>query len=406
MPVFEYKGLSVEGKDARGFIDADNLQSAKLKLRRSGIFPVEISEETRKKADGESAAVRGILRRVKKQETTVFTRQLATLLTAGLPLMEALSATIDHIDDPLLKKAITRIREDVREGKSLADAMKMHPRVFTGLYTNMIQAGEASGALDIVLARLADFQESQVRLRNKLWAAMTYPIMMLFIGAGVLIFLFSFVIPQVTKVFEDIGQALPLPTLMLISISDFFRLYWWAVVGGIFAVSFAIAKYVKTPQGKARYDRLILRVPMFGKTIKLIAISRFARTLSTLLASGVPLITSMDIVQAVVNNSVLSKVLEDAKERVREGEALSEPLRRSGMFPSMVIQMITVGERSGELEGMLAKVSEAFDNEVDTTVSGLTALLEPVMILVMGVIVLFVVLSILLPIFEMSQIVR
>ena len=406
MPVFEYKGLSVEGKDARGFIDADNLQTAKLKLRRSGIFPVEVSEETRKKADGESAAVRGILRRVKKQETTVFTRQLATLLTAGLPLMEALSATIDHIDDPLLKKTITRIREDVREGKSLADAMKMHPRVFSGLYTNMIQAGEASGALDIVLERLADFQESQVILRNKLWAAMTYPIMMLFIGAGVLIFLFSFVIPQVTKVFEDIGQALPLPTLMLISISDFFRLYWWAVVGGIFAVSFAIAKYVKTPQGKAGYDRLILKVPMFGKIIKLIAISRFTRTLSTLLASGVPLITSMDIVQAVVNNSVLSKILEDAKERVREGDALSEPLRRSGMFPSMVIQMITVGEKSGELEEMLSKVSEVFDNEVDTTVAGLTALLEPAMILFMGVIVLFVVLSILLPIFEMSQIVR
>ena len=406
MPVFEYKGLSIEGKDARGFIDADNLQSAKLKLRRSGIFPVEVSEETRKKAEGEPSAVRGLLRRVKKQESTVFTRQLATLLAAGLPLMEALSATIDHVDDPLLKKAITRIREDVREGKSLADAMKVHPRVFSGLYTNMIQAGEASGALDIVLERLADFQESQVRLRNKLWAAMTYPIMMLFIGAGVLIFLFSFVIPQVTKVFEDIGQALPLPTLILISISDFFRLYWWAVVGGIFAVSFTITKYVKTPQGKARYDRLILRVPMFGKIIKLIAISRFTRTLSTLLASGVPLITSMDIVQAVVNNSVLSKVLEDAKERVREGEALSEPLRRSGMFPSMVIQMITVGERSGELEGMLAKVSEVFDNEVDTTVAGLTALLEPAMILVMGVIVLFVVLSILLPIFEMSQIVR
>ena len=235
---------------------------------------------------------------------------------------------------------------------------------------------------------------------------MTYPIMMLFIGSGVLIFLFSFVIPQVTKVFEDTGQALPLPTLILISISDFFRLYWWTVVGGIFAVSFAITKYVKTPQGKARYDRLILRVPMFGKIIKLIAISRFTRTLSTLLASGVPLITSMDIVQAVVNNSVLSKVLEDAKERVREGDALSEPLRRSGMFPSMVIQMITVGEKSGELEEMLSKVSEVFDNEVDTTVAGLTALLEPAMILVMGVIVLFVVLSILLPIFEMSQIVR
>src|SRR3990170_913630 len=226
MPVFEYKGLSIEGKDARGFIDADNLQSAKLKLRRSGIFPVEVSEETRKKAEGESSAVRGLLRRVKKQESTVFTRQLAPLLTAGLPLMEALSATIDHVDDPVLKRTITKIREDVREGESFAGAMRSHPKVFSDLYTNMIQAGEASGALDVVLARLADFQESQMRLKNKIWATMTYPIMMLFIGTAVLGFLFIYVIPQVTKVFEDIGQALPLPTLILISISNFFRSYW------------------------------------------------------------------------------------------------------------------------------------------------------------------------------------
>lgn len=406
MPVFEYKGLTAEGKDASGFIDAENLQSAKIKLRRSGVFPVEVSEETGKKVEGEPSPVRSILRRVKKQEISVFTRQLATLLAAGLPLMEALSAAIDHIDDPLLKRTITGIREDVRQGKSLAEAMKNHPRIFSTLYTNMIQAGETSGALDVVLTRLADFQESQIKLRNKIWATMTYPVMMLFIGIGVLTFLFSFVIPQVTKVFEDIGQALPLPTLILISISDFFRFYWWTVIGAIFVVFFAVTKYIKTPQGKVTYDRVVLRVPMFGKIIKLIAISRFTRTLSTLLASGVPLITSMDIVKAVVNNSVISKALEDAKERVREGEALSEPLRRSGIFPSMVIQMITVGERSGELEGMLSKVSEAYDNEVDTTVAGMTALLEPVMILIMGIIVLFVVLSILLPIFEMSQIVR
>lgn len=406
MPVFEYKGLTTDGKDAKGFIDAENLQSAKIKLRRSGVFPVEISEEMEKRAEAESSAVRSLLRRVKKQEITIFTRQLATLLAAGLPLMEGLSAAIDHIDDPLLKRTITRVREDVREGRSLADAMRAHPKAFSGLYTNMIQAGETSGALDVVLARLADFQESQVRLRNKIWATMTYPVMMLFIGIGVLAFLFSFVIPQVTKVFEDIGQALPLPTLILISISNFFRFYWWAVAAGIVVIVFAISKYVKTPQGKVMYDRFILKVPMFGKLVKLIAISRFSRTLSTLLASGVPLIAAMDIVKAVVNNSVLSKVLEDAKERVREGESLSEPLKRSGIFPSMVIQMITVGERSGELEGMLTKVSEAFDNEVDTTVAGLTALLEPVMILFMGVIVLFVVLSILLPIFEMSQVVR
>ncbi len=406
MPVFEYKGLTTDGKDTHGFIDADNSQGAKLKLRKSGIFPTEVSEESARKAEEGRSAARSILKRVKKQEVTVFTRQLATLLTAGLPLMEGLSATIDHVDDPLLKRTITKIREDVREGKSLAEAMRTHPRVFSDLYTNMIQAGEASGALDVVLARLADFQESQVRLRNKIWATMTYPVMMLFIGTCVLGFLFSYVIPQVTKVFEDTGQALPLPTLILISISNFFRSYWWAAGSGIFILIFSLVRYVKTPGGRTAYDRFILRMPLFGKIVRLIAISRFTRTLSTLLASGIPLINSMDIVKAVVNNTVLSKIIEDAKDRVREGEPLSEPLKRSGAFPSMVIQMMTAGEKSGELEGMLAKVSDAYDNEVDTTVSGLTALLEPIMVLFMGVVVLFVVLSILLPIFEMSQVVR
>ncbi|MCC7201508.1 MAG: type II secretion system inner membrane protein GspF [Nitrospirae bacterium] len=406
MPVFEYKGLTTDGKDTHGFIDADNSQGAKLKLRKSGIFPTEVSEESARKAEEGRSAALSILKRVKKQEVTVFTRQLATLLTAGLPLMEGLSATIDHVDDPLLKRTITKIREDVREGKSLAEAMRTHPKVFSDLYTNMIQAGEASGALDVVLARLADFQESQVRLRNKIWATMTYPVMMLFIGTCVLGFLFSYVIPQVTKVFEDTGQALPLPTLILISISSFFRSYWWAAGSGIFILIFSLVRYVKTPGGRTAYDRFILRMPLFGKIVRLIAISRFTRTLSTLLASGIPLINSMDIVKAVVNNTVLSKIIEDAKDRVKEGEPLSEPLKRSGAFPSMVIQMMTAGEKSGELEGMLAKVSDAYDNEVDTTVSGLTALLEPIMVLFMGVVVLFVVLSILLPIFEMSQVVR
>lgn len=406
MPVFEYKGLTTDGRDTHGFIDAENSQGAKLKLRKSGVFPTEVSEESARRAEEGSTASFRILRRVKKQEVTVFTRQLATLLTAGLPLMEALSATIDHVDDPVLKRTITKIREDVREGESFAGAMKAHPKVFSDLYTNMIQAGEASGALDVVLARLADFQEGQVRLRNKIWATMTYPVMMLFIGTAVLGFLFSYVIPQVTKVFEDIGQALPLPTIILIAMSNFFRSYWWLLAGGIFIVIFSLVKYVKTPTGRHVYDRVILRAPLFGKLVRLIAISRFSRTLSTLLASGIPLINSMDIVKAVVNNTVLSKIIEEAKDRVREGEPLSEPLRRSGAFPSMVIQMITAGEKSGELEAMLAKVSDAYDNEVDTTVSGLTALLEPIMVLFMGVVVLFVVLSILLPIFEMSQVVR
>ena len=404
MPVFEYKGLTIEGKNVKGFIDADSLQNAKNKLRQSGIYPVEVVEEIGRRYE------RGIrynpLRRINKQEIAIFTRQLATLLLAGLPLMEALTASIDHIDDPQLKKTIIKVRENVKEGKSLAESMGEFPRVFSSLYINMVQAGEASGALDIVLARLADFQEGQIKLRNKIWATLTYPILMLFIGIGVLAFLFTFVIPQVTKVFEDTGQVLPLPTIILINISSFLSSYWWLIGVGLIGVAIGIIKYIKTPTGRALYDRWILNLPLFGKIVKLIAISRFARTLSTLLTSSVPLIISMDIVKTVVANTFISRALEQVKEDIREGASLSEALKKTKIFPSMVIQMTMAGEKSGQLEDMLKKVADIYDNEIDTTVAGLTSLLEPVMILIMGVIVLFVVLSILLPIFEMSEIIH
>jgi general secretion pathway protein F len=406
MPVFEYRGLSAEGRDVQGILDAENPKVARLKLRQSGIFPVELSETHVREHRGEAFSFSRLYRRAKKQEVAVFTRQMATLLSAGLPLMESLSTAVEQIEDPVLRKVITQVREGVKEGKSLSETLRGYPRVFSDLYVNMITAGESSGTLDIVLARLADFQESQARLQNKIWATLTYPIMMLFIGIGVLAFLFAYVIPQVTGVFEDIGEALPLPTRVLILISDFFREYGWVLLILLAVAGFAVRRYLHTPAGKAYFDRASLKLPLFGRLVKMVALSRFARTLSTLLSSGVPLMTALDIVKEVVGNKVLYDAIEAAKERVREGEGLSEPLRRSGVFPSVVVQMIAVGERSGEMERMLLKVSEAYENEVDTTVSGLTSLLEPVMILFMGLIVLFIVLSILLPIFEMSQVVR
>jgi len=260
--------------------------------------------------------------------------------------------------------------------------------------------------LDIVLLRLADFLDSQIKIRSRIRSALAYPILMTVIGIGVLSFIFTFVLPQVVRVFEDMHQSLPLLTLILISATNFMRSYWWLIIMIIAGIVFYIRKRLRTPEGRMRFDGIVIRLPIFGKLIRMIAISRFTRTLGTLLKSGVPAILSFDIVKNVVNNIVIAKAIEDARENIREGESISEPLKRSKLFPSVVTHMIAVGEKSGQLEEMLLRVSDAYDNEVETTIARLTSLLEPVIIVAMGVIVGIIVISILLPIMEMSTVIR
>ena len=407
MAVFEYKGVTASGKSVGGIIDAESPRLARQKLRTDGIFPTEVVEEKGLKARwSQDISLKGLFQRIGHQDVSVMTRQLATLLKAGLPLVSSLNALAEQVDNPRLKKTITQIRERVNEGSSLAAALEEFPKVFPNLYVSMVGAGEASGALELVLFRLAEYLESQVRIRNRIRAALIYPAVMTVVGFGVLAVLFTFVVPKFVAIFEELQQTLPLPTVILIGISDFARSYWYLILLLTAASFYLLARYRETPRGREHYDRLLLRIPVFGRLIMLGIVIRFTRTLSTLLSSGVPLLKAMDILTAVVNHSVFGKAISSARESVTEGASLSQPLKQSGIFPPIVIHMIASGEQSGALEEMLAKVAEIYEEEADTLASTLMSLLEPVLILGMAVIVAFIVISILLPLLEMNQIVR
>jgi general secretion pathway protein F len=407
MPVYSYVGLSPDGKNVTGIIDADSPRAARLKLRRSGVFPTSLAES--REAESTPRASRSLSRlfeRVGAQELAVMTRQLSTLVSAGLPLVDCLSALIDQVDSERLKRMLTQTRERVNEGTSLADALAEHPRVYSDLYVNMVRAGEASGALDVVLLRLADYTESTARLRSKLRSALTYPAVMLIIGTTILFFLLSYVVPKITRIFTESKQVLPLPTRILMALSGMLSTWWPLVVVLLAVVALAFRYYVRTEAGRQRYDRWVLRVPVFGKLMQKIAVARFSRTLSTLLQSGIGLLPSLDIVKNIVDNRVLYDATEAARDAIREGQSIAPPLKKSGIFPPLMIHMIAVGEKSGRLEEMLFKTAETYEGEVDITIATLTTLLEPVMIVFMGGMVTFIVLSILLPIFQMSQLVR
>lgn len=405
MPVYEYRGLNAAGKKVKGIIDAASPKSARAKLRESEIFPTSIREETKRPKFAEDPLGR-FSQRVRPQDVATVTRQLATLLEAGTPLVSALDAIIEQTDHRGLKKIYAQVREDVKEGRSFADALGRHRRVLSDLYVNMIGAGEESGALEQVLIRLADFTEKQVHLKTRIRAALAYPLFMTIIGAGVMIFLLTFVIPTVTQVFSEMGRSLPLPTRILIGISTVFRSYWWVLILAAIAIVWAVGRQLRTSKGALFWDRLKLRIPLAGGIILRGAVARFARTLGTLLQGGLPILNSLDIVKTVVNNRHLAEAIEATKVEVREGGDIAPPLRRSGLFPAIVTHMIAIGEASGDLEAMLIRVAEAYENEVETRISAFTSILEPVIILVMGVVVGFIVISILLPIFEMNQLVR
>lgn len=387
-----------------GVIDADNPRQARSKLRQSGIFPTEvITPKAAAAVQAREAFSFG--QKVSLSETALMTRQMATLAGAGLSIMEGLAALIEQTENKASKKVWVDVREGVKEGSTFADALSRHPKVFSDLYCHMVRAGEASGALDKILLRLADYLENQVRLRGKIFSMMTYPILMMVVSGLILLFLVAYVVPKVTSIFDDLNQALPLPTVILLSISDFVIAYGWLLFLLLALGFFFLRRHIATPEGREKYDRISLKVPIFGKVVKMVAISRFTKTLATLLASGVQLLKALEIVQEVVGNKVLEETIREARGNIREGESIADPLKRSGLFPPLVTHMISIGEKSGELETMLQKVSEAYDNEVETSVTGMTSLLGPLMILGMGFAILFIVLAILLPIFEVSQMV-
>ncbi|MBK7761542.1 MAG: type II secretion system inner membrane protein GspF [Deltaproteobacteria bacterium] len=412
MAVFEYKGFDAAGKAVSGSVDSDGAKNARAKLRKQGVFPTDVVEQNAK-----AGGVRGkginiqidfskYFQRVSAQDLSSLTSQLSTLVGAGIPMVEALSAMIDQVENPKLRVVLAEVRDKVNEGSTLAQAMRDHKNIFSDLYVNMVRAGETSGALDVVLLRLAEYTESQVKLQGKLISAMIYPVLMTLVGLGIVLGLFVFVIPKIRRVFDTFGESLPFITRALLGVSDVVVGYWWAFFLLAAAAAFFFRKWVTTPEGRFKFDGYMLQVPIFGRLNRLVAVSRCCRTMSTLLNSGVPILSAMGIVATVVNNKVIEKAVVEASKNVTEGESLAGPLKASGQFPPIVTHMIAIGERTGELESMLGKVADAYDSEVDNMVGALTSLLEPVLILAMGGIVAFVAIAIMLPMMNMSAIAR
>jgi general secretion pathway protein F len=413
MALFEFTGVSEAGKAVKGMREADSQKALRAVLRKEGVYLTDVTLGERGKAGAKDAAgstdvdvKRLFTGRIKTDDIAITTRQLATLVGAGIPLVEALAALVEQVEHPRLRRIVSQVRQRVNEGSSLGDAMNEHHATFGNLYVNMIRAGESSGALDVVLVRLADFTESQAKLRGKIVGALAYPAVMVLVAVIIIGLLFTVVIPKVTQIFTDMNVELPIYTRLLIAAADFMRDYWYLAIAGLVLATLGARAWLRTPRGKLQADVAILKLPILGELTRIIAMSRFSRTLSTLLSSGVPLLTAMDIVRNIVGNLVLQDVIEKARDNIREGESISAPLKRSGQFPPMVCHMISVGERSGQLEDMLKKVADTYDQQVETKVSAMTSLLEPVMIIAMGGSVAFIVAAILMPILQLNSFVK
>jgi general secretion pathway protein F len=407
VPLFTWSGYSEKGKATQGMMDAVSVREAKLKLRSQGVYVSEIAEES----SAGTPIVRDIslkrfLGRVKFEDLTVMTRQLSTLVGASIPLVESLSALYEQTESPAMKKTIAQVRDAVNEGHNFADALAQHKRTFSDLYVNMVRSGEASGALDVVLLRLAEFLDGQHRLRSKVGAALVYPMVLLGVSGVVLFYLLTAVVPKVVGMFESMGQKLPLPTRILIGVSDFLGWTWWMIAAGVVVGAILFARWRSTESGAMTFDRFRMNVPVYGSIYRKISVARFARTLGTLLSSGVPIVEALGIVKTVVQNKVMEKCIEESTGEVIEGSSIAAPLKKSGVFPPIIVHMISTGERSGTLEEMLIKAADAYEDDVETAVAGLTSVLEPFMIVIMGMIVGSIVLAILMPMLEMSTIVR
>ena len=408
MPVYEYSALNPAGKKLKGIVEADSRTAARQKIRQSGNYPVAI-RETLSGSKAEKKKKLSLPRlggRIKQQEVHVATRQLATLLGAGIPLVSALNGLIEQTANPAFRTILAQIKDQVNEGNSLTTALSEHPRIFSKIYINMVQAGEASGSLDVVLERLADFGENQQALKSRITAALIYPIFMGFVGVGVLFTLITVIIPKITKVFAGSKQALPLPTVFLIGLSTVLAHYWWLILLLLVILVFGLRYALSRPKGRRLWDRMKLTLPGLSDINIKIASARFSRTLSSLLHAGVPLFTSLGIVKNILNNTLLAEVIDDAAVELEKGKSLSDILRRSKWFTPMLVQMIAVGEQSGALEKMLDKAATGYEKEIEAKILALTSMIEPIMILGMGLVVAFIVISILLPIFEMNQLIR
>lgn len=404
MPVFEYRGLNKHGSTVRGTIDSDNSRTAKAKLKKDGIYVTDIKDKSKTVKKTKSQAKSASQKSVNVQDLSMMTRQLATLLKANIPLVDSLGAVSEQVENETLSGVIMEIKNSVNEGGAFNKQLAKYPKIFDKIYVSLCEAGEMSGTLDVILIRLAEFKEAQTELNAKVKSAMMYPILMLVVTMLILSGMFIYVIPQIVEVFESAPELkLEWYTVMVINFSGFLVNYWYVVFGSMFGAYLLFRSWKNSEAGRPQWDALFLKLPLVGKLGRIIAVSRFTRTLSTLLNGGVPMLTAMSIVRNVVDNEVIAQAIDLGRENISEGESIAGPLKKSGQFPPIVIHMISIGEKTGELENMLLQVSDSYDFQVKTAIDGITSLLGPIMIVVMGCVIGMIVFAIMMPMFQLSN---
>ncbi len=403
MPTFLYEAIDSEGKMVKGTIDAENQRVVINKLREMRYTVKSITERSSSNVQTDLLAYVDRFRRVNQQSLTIFSRQFATMINAGLAMVRCLDILSQQTEDKKLQEVLIAVRKDVEGGSTLSNALGKYPHVFSTLYISMVKAGEMGGVLDTVLNRLANFLEADLKLAKKVKSAMTYPVVILIMAMAIVFFLVTYILPTFVDLFEGMDLALPLPTKILIGVTKGARnpLVVGPVILLVIVLVVVFNQYVKTQAGRMQYDMLKLRVPIFGMLNKKVAISRFCRTLGTLLSSGVPIMQSLEIVGKASGNEIIAQTVIKVRESIREGESIAGPLGMSGLFPPMVTQMVAVGEETGNLDAMLSKVSDFYDTEVEFMLESLTSMLEPIMIVGMGGIVGFIVISVFMPMYQL-----
>jgi type IV pilus assembly protein PilC len=406
MPTFVWEGKTAQGKVLKGEIEAPNVEAVLAVLRERRIRPVPA--RIREKGVGleKELKVPGFGVKVKARELSVFTRQFATMIDAGLPIVQCLSILSEQSDNKTLRATLHMIRKDVEGGSTLAEALKKHPKIFDDLYVNMVAAGEMGGVLNNVLNRIAMFIEKASKLKKKVKGAMIYPTTIVSVAVIVVAILLIFVIPVFAQLYTSMGKALPVPTQITISISNWFVSSWYLIVLGVGGVIFGISFYYKTADGRMTIDRLLLRLPIFGDLLRKVAVARFSQNMAILLSSGVPILDGLAITARTAGNKVVEKAIVDSRTSISQGKTVAEPLKDSKIFPPMVCQMVAVGENTGGLDTMLRKVAELYEEEVDDAVTNLTAMMEPMIMIVLGVILGGLVISMYLPIFQLGSLVQ
>ncbi len=404
MPVYSYKATDTFGKIVNGSLEASDEKSVAARLQDMGYIPIRISESGKKSGNlGLNVNILSVFKRISAKDVMRFTQDLSALLKAGLPVDKALSMLISVSENIKFQDVIREILKSVESGTYLSDAMAKYPNLFSDFYVNMIRAGEAGGVLEPVLERLGIFLENSQDLKDYIKSALIYPVFLVFVGGISIIILMTFVIPKFSVIFADMGQAIPASTRFLLEMSEVLRLYWWIMLAGAGLAVFLIRQYAGTRAGRLMMDTYKMKMPVMGGLVKKIEVARFARTLGTLIKSGVPILQALDLVRNIITNKVIAGTMHSIHERVKEGERLSRPLADAGIFPSLAVQMITVGEETGRLDEMLLRVAENYEKVVRDIVKRLISLLEPVMILVMGIVVGFIVISMLMAIFSMNE---